>query len=305
MQLGSTLLSALEKKDAEELALLRSTQEQAILNLTTQMKEKQIEDAKQSLVSLQASLNGAQYRSSYYQRLSDDGYSGAEIANLTLTAAALVAQTGAIPLKGISVEGYLVPTIFGLADGGLDPGDALMAAGTISESLAGVLNQSASMVATIGQYQRRAEDWDLQKALADYDYTQIKAQIAGATVRQAIAERDLEVQQKTIAQAGEMEDFLKNKFTDKELYQWMMGRISTVYFQTYKLAFNLAQSAERAYQYELNTNDTFISFGYWDSLKKGLLSGEGLMLSLDQLEKAYTDNHARELEIEKTISLLQ
>ncbi|MFT7640975.1 MAG: hypothetical protein ACI9G1_002719 [Pirellulaceae bacterium] len=85
----------------------------------------------------------------------------------------------------------------------------------------------------------------------------------------------------------------------------MVGRISAIYFQTYKLAFDQARAAERAYQYERNTDTTFIDFGYCDSLKKGLMAAAGLMLGLNQIEKAYLDNNDRELEIEKTISLLQ
>ena len=44
IQLGSALASAFEKKDAEDLNLLRSTQEQAILNLMRLIKVKQIDD---------------------------------------------------------------------------------------------------------------------------------------------------------------------------------------------------------------------------------------------------------------------
>ena len=38
------------------------------------------------------------------------------------------------------------------------------------------------------------------------------------------------------------------------------------------MAYDLAKSAEKAYQYERNTEDTYINFGHWDSLKKGLLA---------------------------------
>jgi hypothetical protein len=85
----------------------------------------------------------------------------------------------------------------------------------------------------------------------------------------------------------------------------MADRIATVYFQSYQIALDMALVAQKAYQYELNSDDAFITMQYWDSLKKGLLAGEGLMFALTQLEKAYLDNSFRHLEIEKTISLLQ
>jgi hypothetical protein len=48
---------ALEKHDAERLAVLRNTYEGAILNLTTQVKQKQQEEAAHSLDNLQQNLD--------------------------------------------------------------------------------------------------------------------------------------------------------------------------------------------------------------------------------------------------------
>jgi hypothetical protein len=52
------------------------------------------------------------------------------------------------------------------------------------------------------------------------------------------------------------------------------------------------------------TDSNFISFGYWDNLKKGLLTGEQLYLDLKRMELAYMDQNQREYEISKNISLL-
>ena len=68
-----------------------------------------------------------------------------------------------------------------------------------------------------------------------------------------------------------------NKFNNQQLYGWMISQLSTLYFQTYQMDYNMAKQAEKAFQYELGLSDSnFIQFGYWDSLKKGLLSGEQL-----------------------------
>ena len=47
----------------------------------------------------------------------------------------------------------------------------------------------------------------------------------------------------------------------------------------------------------------FVQFGYWDSLKKGLLAGERLQNDLRRMEAAYLDRNRRELEITKHVSL--
>src|SRR6187200_809477 len=67
---------------------------------------------------------------------------------------------------------------------------------------------------------------------------------------------------------------------------------------------NLAKKAEKCYQLETgNTDSNFIQFGYWDSLRKGLLSAEQLSVDLRRLESAYLEQNKREYEITKTISL--
>jgi hypothetical protein len=85
----------------------------------------------------------------------------------------------------------------------------------------------------------------------------------------------------------------------------MQGEISTIFFQSYQLAYDLAKKAERCYRFERGiTNSNFIQFGYWDSLRKGLMSGERLYLALKQLERAYHDQNKRDYEITKNISLM-
>ena len=97
---------------------------------------------------------------------------------------------------------------------------------------------------------------------------------------------------------------MRSKYTNEELYQWQVGQISGVYFQSYKLAYDLAKRAERCFRFELGLQDSsYINFGYWDSLKKGLLSGEKLQYDLRRLETAYLEQNRREFELTKHISL--
>src|SRR5262249_33456490 len=48
-----------------------------------------------------------------------------------------------------------------------------------------------------------------------------------------------------------------------------------------------------------------VQFGYWNSLRKGLLAGDQLMYDLRSMDKAYHDQNAREYELTKHISLAQ
>ncbi|MCP4423283.1 MAG: hypothetical protein GY803_02195, partial [Chloroflexi bacterium] len=304
-QFGNSLLSALEKQDAESIALLRSTHEQAILKLTTTIRENQVEEAQTNETALQKALSSTQFRHDHYQTLISDGWNAAEIANITLMSAAIPLQIAANVVRGLTVVGYLAPNIFGFSDGGMKFGDAINAGAGILDGVAGIMTHSAGIASTIGQYQRRASDWKFQQDIAQHDLDHINIQIQATQIAVAIAQQQLAIHKKQIKQTQEIDDFLKSKFTNKDLYQWMVGQLSALYFQTYKLALDLARAAQTAYQSELVSKDTFITMAYWDSLHKGLLAGEGLNLALAQMEKAYTDNNKRTLEIERTISLRQ
>ncbi|HNP52353.1 MAG TPA: hypothetical protein PKJ85_11250, partial [Nitrosomonas nitrosa] len=109
-----------------------------------------------------------------------------------------------------------------------------------------------------------------------------------------------------IENAKTADEFMRNKYTKAELYIWMLSQLSTVYSQSYQLAFDLAKRAERAFRQELGLQDSnYIQFDNWDDLRKGLLSGEKLHHDLRRLETAYLDLNKREFELTKHVSLRQ
>jgi hypothetical protein len=99
---------------------------------------------------------------------------------------------------------------------------------------------------------------------------------------------------------------MHNKYTNQQLYDWQVRQVASIYFQSYQSAFDMAKRAEKCFQYELGDETaTYIQFGYWDSLKKGLLAGERLANDIRRMEAAYLQQNHRELEITKHISLAQ
>ncbi|NEP22626.1 neuraminidase-like domain-containing protein [Moorena sp. SIO3I6] len=305
IQLGSTLLATLEKKDAEALALLQASQQPILLQLITKTKEKQIEDARATLDALEKSLGAAQYRLQYYQNLLASGLSSGETATIDLMTRSIISYTLSKALEGTAIAAYLLPSIFGTSNGGMNFGEATNTSAVIAQTSAEIRNQQSTLASTNAQFQRRAQDWEFQEQMAEWDTEQIAMEIEAASIRVEAAQADLDAHNKSVEQSLEIEQFLQDKFTNQQLYQWMLGQLSNLYFQTYKLALEMAAAVQKAYQYELNTNKTFIQPTYWNSNKQGLLAGESLMLSLDQLEKAYFDGNKRTLEIEKIISLRQ
>ena len=100
----------------------------------------------------------------------------------------------------------------------------------------------------MGGYERRWDDWKLQEQVAAKELEQIDKQIAAQQIRVAIAEKELAVHDKQIDNADAIDDFLRTKYTNQELYSWMTSQVSTVFFQTYKLAYDVAKRAEKAFR---------------------------------------------------------
>ncbi|QJD82467.1 Tc toxin subunit A-related protein [Cohnella herbarum] len=314
--LGAALLSALEKKDSEELGALRARHETTLYRLIRQVRTKQIEEADKALEGLYKSRNVIDYRYKHYKNL--DFMNAFEIAQLAMMGGSAILQGIAEIANLASSVGHAVPNVLvGAAGwaaspvavaeyGGSHGGNAGESFSRALNTLSSILGTTASMSGTMAGHKRRAEEWKLQSELAIRELGQIDSQIAAAEIRKATAERELANQEKQIEHAEEMEQFLKEKYTGRELYQWMATQLTTLFFQTYQLAYNAAKRAEQAYRFERGLTDSgFIKFGYWDSLRKGLLAGERLHLDLKRLEAAYADQNSRDYELTKSISLVQ
>jgi len=308
VQLGNSLLSALDKKDTEALSLLQTTQGKRLLDLTTALKEQQLNELKQQQGALQESRKQAAERYRFYTDLIQRGLSVSEIRNIEEMNQAMLSHVMAGTTNTMASVAYAIPNTgspFAMTYGGVQLGAVFNAVASAFEVQASAYSYLSQLSITQAGYERRKQEWQLQQKMAGFDDAQISYTQAANAIQQQIASRDLLIHLDTIRQSEETEAFLKDKFTNVELSQWMVARLSTIYFQVYTLAYNLARSAQRAYQYELNNFQTFIHFGYWDGLRKGLLAGEGLQLAIEQMAKAWLDNNVRTLEIEKTISLMQ
>jgi hypothetical protein len=308
--LGAALFSALEKKDAEDLALLRSEHEMKLLDAVREVKEKQIDEAKNTydgLVKYQDVVTARQrYYSSRPDRISEeDAHLGLLGTSISLQAIQIVLEilgSGLHYIPNLKAGG---PATLGVTYGGDNVGPAVRAFGGALGTAASALNTGASIASTLGSYRRRRDDWDHQADLATRELQQIEKQIAAANIRIAIAEQELKNHETQIENAHAVDEYMRNKFTNFELYQWMIGQTSTIFFQSYQMAYDLAKKVERAYRFERGLTDSnFIKFGYWDSLRKGLLAGDQLHYDLKRLELAYLEQNKREYEITKHISFV-
>jgi len=167
-------------------------------------------------------------------------------------------------------------------------------------------SSNASKTAT---FERRADDWLLQYNLAAHELMQNGRQILTSLLAEQIAKHDYLNVKQQIANSQEVNQFLQDKFTNEDLYLWMQGEVSRLYYQYYRFAFDTARKAEQTMKQELMRPEldaqSFVQFNYWDSGRKGLLCGEALHLDVKRMEMSYHDNNKRELELARHVSLRQ
>lgn len=307
--LGAALLSALEKRDGEQLALLRAGHELAVLRAVRDVKQRQVAEAQATLDGLVAYQDVVTARQVYYA--GRPFLNANEILHLTLAGLSLLPMEMQMEMEIMTAVMHLIPdfkigapTTVGTTYGGSNIAGGIEGFAHVLGTMSSMMNTTASLSATLGGYARRSDDWAHQANLATLELKQVAKQIVAAGVRLAIAGDDLSNHELQIANSQEASDFMREKFTSADLFDWMAGEVAQVYFQSYRLAWAMARRAERAYGFELGISDSdFIQYGYWDSLKKGLLAGERLQFDLRRLDADYLERNRREFEITRHVSL--
>ncbi|PEJ85528.1 neuraminidase-like domain-containing protein [Bacillus toyonensis] len=342
--LGGAMLSAIEKKDNETMALIRAKHEGVIQNLVMEIKKKQLEEAQKNIESLTQNRKTSEARMQYYLKLSDmdeslvpanttefngitneivtvDGDSGLKLIpfekhemekaseaadwQIAIGISETLASTfNIIPSFGANVAPVGVgPTV---TWGGLNLGSAASAVARGMQTYSDNLSFQSSQFGRKASFTRALQERIFQANAAGYELKQIDKQITAQEIRIDIANQEITNQQKAIDNVNEVEEFIKNKYSNEELYTWMRGSLTTLYHQVYNLAYDLAKKAEKTYCFERGISSAnFIQSGYFDAGRDGLLAGEQLYVGLKQLEAAYQNERGHDYEISKQLSLYQ
>lgn len=326
---GQSFLSVIEKGDSEELVRLRTKHELALLKASKKIRGEQVKEAEESLNILWRSRENAETRFTFYstrtkinlQEMAESNMlelaaKYEETASESSSSAADRALIPNFPINAeIGVRGSIpgIPEGFWQASGGVNYNFGGQLFSNISQQKASQANYFANNARSIAQkmsrqahFNRRYEDWDLQKELAAKDLNQIDKQIASAMIRLRITEIEEENQQLQIEQALVVETYMRDKFSNTRLYRWMQTRLSRLHYQQYRIAYDLAQKAQFAMRYELGLDtddpDAFLP-DTWDASRRGMNAATDLLHELEKMEKQYIDTWRREHEKTKVFSL--
>jgi receptor-binding and translocation channel-forming TcA subunit of Tc toxin/ABC toxin-like protein/neuraminidase-like protein/virulence plasmid A protein len=305
---GSQLLSALEKRDGEELTRLRTVHEQNLLKLRSNMTQWEIDAAEDTLESLRRQRTAAEYRRDHFGTLMQTGLTSWERVQQVSTHAAGGALEAASGFALLAAGLKLIPQLgapTSMKYGGEElSGAAWFGAGLskLTADFAERVGKSAGLEAT---FQRRDEDWKHQVELAKKEMDQLAKQITAAEIRRDIAIESQKVYDRSVEQVQEIFDFLRDRFTNFGRFTWLSAELQKLHRMAFNAALSVARLAEQACHFE--HPDEAVKPGlagdYWDAGNAGLLAGDRLTLDLHNLERRYIETHHRTLEIEQSFSL--
>lgn len=313
--LGMSLLQALDKQDVEAMALLRNDLELKALNAIRDTKRLHVQEAKEQIEVLKRAKATMEEKRQFYAGLekiitkeqlnldklgeSHDFQMASQIVQATAGVLAL------IPDFAIGASGFGGSPHAAAKWGGSFLAHSATAASGVLNVLSTAASYEANRASILGSYDRRFDEWQFQQRLSRKEIAQIEQQIVVAEIRRDSALSDLASHDVQIENSKKSDEFMRSRFTNKELYDWMVGQLSAVYFKSYQLAFEFAKKAERCYRFELGNDDAFVFYGYWDSMKKGLQSADGLIHDIKRMQTSYLEKNKREYEITKHVSLAQ
>lgn len=323
IQFGNTLLSIIERKDQAEYMDRQQQQawEFAQFAIDLQLEAQKVEVKSRS--ALEASKAIADARAQYYEARTAENVSSAEIsaadhymksrdlekasANAWMAAAILRPIPNLLGLHAGGTGGMAVGAAFGAVAGG-------MLLSGIPEAVAHADQRDASTQRGTGesldrteQFRRRLQEWENLRDQARLESDAITAQLAVHDAQIKVTAIGLRQAQEAKNQAEKMYAFLKNeRFSNTQLYQWLTGQFSTLYYQAYDATVSLCLAAQACWQYErADFVTSFIKPSAWNDTYRGLLSGESLKLDLLRMDAAFLSRHERLLEIVKTVSIRQ
>ncbi|WP_426577950.1 hypothetical protein ACP179_08550 [Xenorhabdus stockiae] len=106
---------------------------------------------------------------------------------------------------------------------------------------------------------RRRQEWEIQRDSAQREINQIAARLAGMSIRRQAAVMQVNSLQTQHQHTCEQLELLQRKFTNRELYNWMRGKLNAIYYQFFYITQSFCLMAQESLRHELSDSGlTFI-----------------------------------------------
>jgi hypothetical protein len=322
-QMESLFLAALEKEDAANYDQLRARQDLQTARATIKLQDLRITQANDEKGVADLQLDKVTFIETHYNSLIASGINDYERNSLDILLLAEEMQYLAAELSTassiISFASMLTPGMTP-ANGISALAGGLGALASSSSSNAAALSTQSSIFASLASYQRREQEWQFQSQLAGFDITLANQQIKISEDGVRIATQEREIAVLNTTHAENTLEFLKTKFTNAELYNFMGNVLERSYSYMLNLTTAIARTAESQLYFERQEQaGPFILDDYWETPSNGLnasVGGSGvdrrgltgsarLLVDITRLDQYAFDTAKRKLQMTKVISLSQ
>jgi hypothetical protein len=304
-QVETAYLSALERLDGENYALLQAGRDLQIAAGSLIAQDLRVEVAANGIEQAGLQRDRAQLQFNTYDSWIEGGLNDAEQTSLD----ALRVAEGLHGLAALTqLAGSLNP--FGLFD---KTSGTLAAAFAEAASAASTESQIQQMHAS---FERRRQEWELSRGLADKDLQIAQVQITSARLQHQVAQQEQQVAVDQLVHARAVAEFLATKFTNAELYDWMSGVLGKAYafFLQQATALALLAQAQLAFERQELVSG-FIVGDYWQVNsgqlgqtgpdRRGITGSVRLLQDIIRLDEHAFDTDRRKLHLTQIIAVSQ
>lgn len=324
-QIEANFFAALEKRDVEAYNLLDAHQDVQLTKETVELQDLRIQEADNQIVLMDLHKDRAQTQHDTYNTWINAGpnrYERAMLENykdmkdernwLAKMEAAIAIADAAVntasALYGKDIGAALAAAALGVAAG--------LRAETVMDINA--LELEAQRNAFNANFERRKDEWRLQSALANHDINIAAQQLFQAEINKQIVEQERVIANMRAEQAEAIVEFLNNKFTNVELYEWMSDILSEVYSYFLQQATAMAQLAAGQLAFERQERPpAFIRSDYWQAPndmasqneeeeapeRRGITGSARLLQDIYQLDQYAFETNKRKLQLVEHFSL--
>lgn len=322
-QIESTLLQALEKRDYEAYTLMKARHDVSLAKAGVRLQDLRVTEAESGVQLAELQKERAEIQANHWQTLLEQGETGSERSVIDFMQAALLLHAGAATASAVAAGAYA----FAAANPDLRDSagarasfiaQASSAGAGMFSSLAAAASTRASMLSILASYQRRRQDWEFQQkvALQDMSIGLQQVKIANDHVRVVGQERAIAEMQVKNTEA--IVNYLDTKFTNVELYDWMIGILERIFSYFLQQATAMAQLAANQLAFERQeVPPALIQANYWETPadnveessednqteRRGLTGSVRLLEDLYRLDQYAFETDKRKLQLSKTISL--
>ena len=325
-QMESAMLAALEKRDAEYYNRLKAEQDIQMAKGQVRLQSLRVKEAEDGVTLAELQQERAQLQVETLQEMIDAGlnqYEQEMIDAYNIAAAARIFTA----FFDAAIQMAQAATTAATASFGAPAaaaGAALVSVAAEGRYMAtgvAIGAETSAQVASIwASFERRKQEWEYQQRLAEHDVLIGGQGITLAKDRVGIVKQEHEIAEMQTRHAEEVKDFLVNKFTNVELYDWMSNVLEGVYSFFLQQATSIAHLAANQLAFERQeAPPLFIQADYWEAPsemgmgvadgagpdRRGLTGSARLLQDIYQLDQHAFETDKRKLQLVKVISLSQ